>query len=76
MNKSVRNVSAGKEVTSYVTHGPLLPFKTVMDYYFCGKPTMLSEVVNATQNQTMLGCPETTGFLCSSGNSYKEQRFQ
>ena len=73
VNKTGRNVSAGKEVTSYVTHGPLLPFKTVMDYYFCGKARKLSEVVNATQNQTKLVCPETTGFLCSSGNSYKEQ---
>lgn len=66
-NKSGRNVSAGKDATSYISHGPLLPFKTVMDFYFCGKTTKLSEEVNSTQNQTRLGCPETTGFLCSSG---------
>ena len=63
------SVLASAEVSSYVSHGPLLPFKTVMDFYFCGKPIKLSEVVNATQNQTKLGCPETTGFLCSSGNN-------
>lgn len=69
MNRPGRNVSAGKEVTSYVNHGPLLPFKTVMDFYMCGKTTKLSEVVNTMQNQTKLGGPETTGFLCSSGNN-------
>ena len=68
-NTSLRSGSAGKEAPSYVSHGPLLPFKTVMDFYFCGKPTNLSEVVNATQNQAKQGCPETTGFLCSSGNN-------
>ena len=69
-NKSGRNVSAGKEVTSYVSHGPLLPFKTVMDFYFRGKTTKSPEVINAMQNQTKLGCPETSGFLCSLGNNY------
>ena len=68
---SGRSVSAGKEAPSYFSHGPLLPFKTVMDFYFHGKPTKLSEVVNATQNQAKLGCPETTGFLCSSGDKLK-----
>ena len=66
---SGRSVSAGKEAPSYFSHGPLLPFKTVMDFYFHGKPTKLSEVVITTQNQVKLGCPETTGFLCSSGNN-------
>lgn len=69
MNTSGRSVSAGKEVISYVSHGPLLPCKTVMDFYLREKPTKLSELVNATQNQAKLGCPETTGFLCSSGNN-------
>ena len=68
-NTSGGSVSAGNEVSSYVSHGPLLPFKAVMDFYFCGKPTKLSEVVNATQNQVKLCRPETTGFLCSSGKN-------
>ena len=69
MSKPGRNVSSSMEVTSSVNHVPLLPFKTVMDFYIRGKKTKLSEVVNVTQNQTKLGCSETTGFLCSSGNN-------
>lgn len=70
-NKSGRDVSSCKEVTSYSSHGPLLPLKTVMDFYFCDRVTKLTEVVNITQHQTKLGCSETTGFLCSSGNDHE-----
>lgn len=70
-NSSGRDISACIEVTSCSSHGLLLPLKTVMDYYFSGKTTKLTEVVNITQQQMKMGCNETTGYLCSSGNDYK-----
>ena len=52
-------------------NGPLLPFKTVMDFYLAGKTIKLSEVAaNIAQcfDMKLAGCSETRGLLCSSGN--------
>ena len=54
--------------------GQLLPFKTVMDFYFRGKATMVLAVVSSIarqQDETKMGCSDTTGLLCSSGNFSK-----
>ena len=61
--------SAFKQIKSSI--GQLLPLKTVMDFYLYAKGTKLSAVVSSIaqhQDKTKMGCSNTTGLLCSSGN--------
>ena len=63
-----QDVSSSAQINSSFG-GPLLPFKTAMDFYIAGKTAKLSEVSDVVPHplDMKLHCSETRGLLCSSG---------